>query len=193
MKLKQEYGLDTYSMSDLVEEALKYYQENPQPILRENAVEESPIKEAQMEESQGNMEEDMNQDEPPNVDTAAAEAHKTVEPDGSKPALGTNPLFIKEKVVEDDTEVVESEESEIDEELHPSEDLRQCGKRIHECLFNGEEIPDQLYVDLYIAKLRLSYAYKDKSTLKGEVHAAGTRELELTRQIASLCDEIEQM
>lgn len=32
MKLKQEYGLDTYQLSDLVEEALKFYQDHPNPI-----------------------------------------------------------------------------------------------------------------------------------------------------------------
>lgn len=161
--------------------------------MKESSVEESPIKEAQMEESRGEMEDEMNQDEPPEGEITAADAHNAAEAEPAKPALGTNPLFIKEKVVEDDNEVAESEDSEIDEELHPSEDLRLCGQRIHECLFNGEEIPDQLYVDLYVAKLRLTYAYKDRATLKGEVHAAGARELELTRQIASLSDEIEQM
>lgn len=44
-----------------------------------------------------------------------------------------------------------------------------------------------------MAKLRLTYTYKDRATLKGEVQAAGARELELTRQVASLAEEIEQM
>jgi hypothetical protein len=60
-------------------------------------------------------------------------------------------------------------------------------------LFNGEEIPDQLYVDLYVAKLRLTYAYKDKDTLKSEVHESAARELELTRAIANLGEELAQM
>ena len=51
MKLKQEYGLDTYNLSDLVEEALKFYQENPNPIVKENTLEESPIKESLHEDS----------------------------------------------------------------------------------------------------------------------------------------------
>lgn len=81
MKLKQEYGLDTYSMSDLVEEALKFYQENPQAIVAESAVEESPIKEAQVEESRGEMEDEMNQDEPPEGEMSAAEAQHPAEPE----------------------------------------------------------------------------------------------------------------
>ena len=57
MKLKQEYGLDTYSLSDLVEEALKFYQENPEPIVNVPAVEEQPIRESLIEESKDEVEE----------------------------------------------------------------------------------------------------------------------------------------
>ena len=58
-----------------------------------------------------------------------------------------------------------SEASEIEEELNPEEDFRVCGEQIQKCLFDGAEIPDQLYVDLYVAKLRITYEYKDKVTL----------------------------
>lgn len=34
MKLKQEYGLDTFTLGDLVEEALKFFQEHPNVIVR---------------------------------------------------------------------------------------------------------------------------------------------------------------
>ena len=43
MKLKEEYGLDTFTLSDLVEEALKFFQDHPEPIVK--AVEEAPIQE----------------------------------------------------------------------------------------------------------------------------------------------------
>jgi hypothetical protein len=49
MKLKQEYGLDTFTLSDLVEEALKFYQEHPTPIV--NVIEDQPIKESLHEDS----------------------------------------------------------------------------------------------------------------------------------------------
>lgn len=35
-KLKSEYGLESLMLNDLVEEALKFYSENPQPIERSN-------------------------------------------------------------------------------------------------------------------------------------------------------------
>ena len=71
--------------------------------------------------------------------------------------------------------------------------MRLCGQRIQDCLFNGDEIPDQLYVDLYIAKLRLTYEHKDKAALKREVSETAARELELTRLIANLSEELTEM
>jgi len=56
MKLKQEYGLDTYSLSDLVEEALKFYNENPNPIVKEIIAKEIPTKESQVEDSKEEIE-----------------------------------------------------------------------------------------------------------------------------------------
>jgi len=50
-----------------------------------------------------------------------------------------------------------SEASEIEEELNPEEDFRLCGQKIQNYLIEGSEIPDQQYVDLYIAKLRMTY------------------------------------
>jgi hypothetical protein len=47
-------------------------------------------------------------------------------------------------------------------------------------LYEGKEISDQLYVELYIAKLRITFSYKDKETLKGEILSEARRELELT-------------
>ena len=191
MKLKQEYGLDTYSLSDLVEEALKFYQENPDPIVNVPAVEEQPIRESLIEESKDEIEE-QNQDQPPEeMDQKSVEQPPAQEE--KKPGLSQNPLFIKEEVVEDDNADVKSEESEIKEELNPEEDMRQCGMKIRECLFSGNEIPDQLYVDLYVAKLRITYQYKDKDTLKKEVNDDANREFEIERTIANLGEEIEQM
>lgn len=31
-KLKEEYGLDIYYLNDLVDQALKFYESNPQPL-----------------------------------------------------------------------------------------------------------------------------------------------------------------
>ena len=81
---------------------------------------------------------------------------------------------------------VESEASEIEEDLNAENDFRVCGEKIQNCLFEGEEIPDQLYVDLYIAKLRMTYEMKDHKTLKNQRHQSAKRELELERQIKNL-------
>ena len=90
-------------------------------------------------------------------------------------------------------EEVKSESSEIDEELNPEEDFRRCGEQIQNCLFEGAEIPDQLYVDLFIAKLRMTYEYKDKDTLKYKLKEEATAELELTKAIGDLEEELRQM
>lgn len=57
MKLKQEYGLDTYQLSDLVEEALKFYQDHPNPIQKEAGMEGSAIRESAVEESKDDVDE----------------------------------------------------------------------------------------------------------------------------------------
>lgn len=96
-------------------------------------------------------------------------------------------------VAADDADEVKSEASEIDEELNPDEDFRRCGEQIQACLYAGKEIPDELYVALYVAKLRMTYEYKNKGTLKAAVLGDAKRELELTRAVANLREEVAQM
>jgi phage terminase small subunit len=88
---------------------------------------------------------------------------------------------------------VKSEASEIVEELNPEEDFRRCGEQIQECLFDGAEISDQLYVSLYVAKLRMTYDYKDRTTLKERIMTDAKKELDLTRSLANLQEELRQM
>ena len=80
--------------------------------------------------------------------------------------------------------------SEIDEELHADEDFRKCGEQIKQCLYDGIEIPDQLYVDIYVAKLRITYDYKNKKAINEGIHKAAKTELDLTRQLANLQEEL---
>jgi hypothetical protein len=42
------------------------------------------------------------------------------------------------------------------------EDFRKCGEKISNLLKEGLEIPDEVYVELYVAKLRITYPYKSK-------------------------------
>lgn len=108
--------------------------------------------------------------------------------------LRENPLFAKSALGFQEAQVeVQSEASEIEEELNPEEDFRRCGEKMQACLFDGEEIPDQLYVDLFVAKLRMTYEYKDRGALSAGVTSDAKRELELTRAVANLSEELSQM
>jgi hypothetical protein len=59
-----------------------------------------------------------------------------------------------------------SEDSEINEGYtieSVQEDFRQVGEKITDLLKEGQEIPDEVYVKLYVTKLRLTYPHKSKS------------------------------
>jgi hypothetical protein len=60
-------------------------------------------------------------------------------------------------------------------------------------LFEGKEVPDQLYVDLFIAKLRLTYEIKDRPTLRKKLMDDARREMELTKVLAELGSEIAEL
>ena len=102
--IQELYGLQTYQMSDLVTEALSYFEANPNPVEKQ-----------------------------------------PTQPSDEK-----------------DTDLDLSEDSEIDEEFNAEEDFRQCGEKIANLLQDGLEISDEVYVELYCAKLRLTYPHKSK-------------------------------
>ena len=128
LKLKEEFGLDSYTLNDLVQEAIDFFKDHPDPIVKEKPVEQSPIRESLHEESK---EEKVEEEAP------AAEAEKPAEgeaaaqdeqpPAEEKSVLKENPMFNKSATVEivDD---VKSEASEIEEELNAEEDFRRCGE-----------------------------------------------------------------
>lgn len=192
MQLKEDYGLDSFTLSDLVEEALKFYQEHPDAIVK--VIEDQPIKESLHEDSkEDNKAAEQQQQEAPEEAAADAEAEKAAE-EPKTPVLRENPLFAKSALGFQAADVeVQSEASEIEEELNPEEDFRRCGEKMQACLFDGEEIPDQLYVDLFVAKLRMTYEYKDRAALSAGVTVDAKRELELTRAVANLSEELSQM
>ena len=184
-------------MNDLVEEALKFFQEHPNPIVKETAIEESPIKESLHEDSkeESKIQEEANKEEEAAEENKDGEAQDDKPPEESKSSvLRENPMFRRSgPVAADADDEVKSEASEIDEELNPEENFRVCGEQIQECLFDGAEISDQLYVDLYIAKLRMTYEYKDRANLKERILTDAKKELELTRSLANLSEELRQM
>lgn len=108
--------------------------------------------------------------------------------------LRENPMFRRSgPIAAGDDEDAVSEASEIEEELNAEEDFRVCGEKIQLCLFDGAEIPDQLYVDLYVAKLRRAYEYKDRLALGDAVSKAAERELELQKALGKLQEELREM
>ena len=172
-------------MNDLVEEALKFFQEHPNPIVKEKAIEESPIKESLHEDSkeESKIQEEANKEEEPAEENKEAEAQDDKPPEVEKSSvLRENPMFRRSgPVAADADDDVKSEASEIEEELNPEEDFRRCGEQIQECLFDGAEISDQLYVALYVAKLRMTYEYKDRANIKERILTDAKKELEFTR------------
>jgi hypothetical protein len=135
MKLKQEYGLDSFTLNDLVEQALDFFRKNPNPIVKE--LDEFKIKESVHEESVAIKPEDL----PEGITTLEAQDEKMPSEAHKSTTLRENPMFRRSGPVaaENEDDVV-SEASEIEEELTPEEDFRQCGEKIQNCLFDGAEI-----------------------------------------------------
>ncbi len=61
-----------------------------------------------------------------------------------------------------------SEDSEREEEFNAEEDFRMCGQKIAELLKSGEEITDEVYVELFVAKLRSTYPIYEKSEIRSK-------------------------
>ena len=145
MKLKQEYGLDVFTLSDLVEEALKFFQEHPNPIAKEPAIEESPIKESLHEDSKDESKvvdeaakDGAAQEEPKELPADGAAQDERPPEDEKEATLRENPLFRRSgPVTDENADEVKSEASEIEEVLNPEEDFRSCGEQIQQCLFEG--------------------------------------------------------
>ena len=73
----------------------------------------------------------------------------------------------------DSKETMEQEDSAVSEdeadEFNAPEDFRQVGLEIKEMLLEGMEISDELYVKMFISKLRLTYEYKDPKSKQKEL------------------------
>jgi septal ring factor EnvC (AmiA/AmiB activator) len=60
-------------------------------------------------------------------------------------------------------------------------------------LKEGIEITDDIYVRLFIAKLRLTYPHKSKKQLRRELKAKVEREREITQKIQAVENEIQEL
>ena len=106
-------------MESLVQEAIDYADQNPNPI-------EAPKKESE-EERKG-------------------------EHQDAEDSLSDMPLSEDE-----------------DQEFNLQEDFRQCGLKMKELLLDGEEISDDLYVQVFVTKLRITYPYKDPKSKQADI------------------------
>lgn len=59
-------------------------------------------------------------------------------------------------------------------------------------LLSGKEINDELYVKLFVTKLRLTYEYKDPQTQRMEIQAAAKQQVDLQQRLQNIDEELEQ-
>jgi len=86
-----------------------------------------------------------------------------------------------------------SEDSEIDQEFNAEEDFRICGEKIANLLKDGQEITDEIYVQLYVAKLRLTYPHKSKKELRRELRVKVTKQRDIKKKIEPLQKELQEI
>ena len=98
------------------------------------------------------------------------------------------PFEKKEPLVDETQEFTDplSEDSELEEEFNAEEDFRLCGEAIANLLKEGQEITDETYVQLYCAKLRLTYPHKPKKQLRSEVKIKVEKQRDLQKKIEPL-------
>lgn len=77
-----------------------------------------------------------------------------------------------------------SEDEALQENVN--EEFAKIGQELKEQLLNGEEISDQLYVRLFICKLRCTYAYKCPITKRREVEVKAHRFVEINKRIGEI-------
>ena len=73
-----------------------------------------------------------------------------------------------------------------DEEFNLGEDMRQCGQKMQELLLDGEEISDDLYVKVFITKLRMQYPYKDPATKQREIKDQARRQVKINDRLRAI-------
>lgn len=72
-----------------------------------------------------------------------------------------------------------------------NEEMLAIGDLIRKQLLNGEEISDELYVRLFICKLRTAYAYKCPITKRREQKAKASRYVDINIRIGEIAQEIQ--
>jgi hypothetical protein len=103
----------------------------------------------------------------------------------------------EEAIIEERDDPTMSEDSEDPESKYTQdsakEEFRLCGQKIGEKLKEGLEITDEIYVELYVAKLRLTYPHKSKRTIRKEIRKKVEWERDQRKKIAALEKELEEI
>ena len=59
-------------------------------------------------------------------------------------------------------------------------------------LLDGLEISDELYIKMFIAKLRMTYEYKDPATKQKELKATANRKMKINQRLADIEKELQE-
>ena len=139
--IHQKYNLDVFAMEQLVQEAIDFAEQNPQPI---DKVSQRPAEEEEKKESTLGETDDVGE--------------------------------LSDMLMSEDE----------DEEFNLQEEFRQCGLMMLELLLDGEEISDELYVKVFLTKLRMQYPYKDPKTKQKEVKAQAKRQVQINDRLRAI-------
>ena len=80
---------------------------------------------------------------------------------------------------------------DTDDEFNLEEDFRLCGAKMQELLLDGDEISDDLYVKVFVTKLRMQYPYKDPKTKQKELKQGAKRQVTITDRLRAIQDELQ--
>lgn len=169
--LKEKFGLDLFQMETLINEAIECPAEGNQPIL-----------EASPEEEEGG-----DATIPVSENGEAKEDEPAQEADGSPKASSEKKSHHSEPAVDSDLEGLSEDESTARD---CQEELRQCGIAIRELLLDGQEISDELYVRLFVNKLRMTYGYKSPVEKRKEIKVEAERLVEINARLGEIFAEL---
>ena len=87
----------------------------------------------------------------------------------------------------------DSEEGDDYSNFTAKEDFRLCGEKIAQILKDGQEISDEVYVQLYVAKLRLTYPHYSKKKIHADMIKTVEWVREQRKKIAALEKELDEI
>ncbi len=196
--IKEQYGLDVFHMDQLVQEAIDCPDEPPaEPAI----LEVTPEQEHEQEHEAAAQEfpatpQPEGDGAKPLPSASGKSVPVTPGPDVGSSAVAKSIACPTESVEEVAPEKPDSDLEGLsqDEDAHPRcrEELRQCGALIRETLLEGREIPDELYVRLFVNKLRATYAYKSPLDKLMEVREEAARMVDIYARLQAIASELQR-